>query len=134
MCEQTGLLAGFAKIDITPDYQVGLGGYSNAESRRNTAILDRIYATCIALTDGDETILLYTLDNCSCGRGSADAIRKVVSEATGIPGRRCSSVPPIPTMHPVWAVTRRQKCTSSRYTLPAPVARSWRWLTGHLPS
>ena len=88
MCEQTGLLAGFAKIDITPDYQVGLGGYSNAESRRNTAILDRIYATCIALTDGDETILLYTLDNCSCGRGSADAIRKVVSEATGIPGEK----------------------------------------------
>ena len=57
MCEQQGLLAGFAKVDITPDYQVGLGGYSNAESRRNIGIAEKIYATCIALTDGDETIL-----------------------------------------------------------------------------
>ena len=84
MCEQQGLLAGFAKIDITPDYQVGLGGYSNAESRRNTGIAARIYATCIALTDGDETILLYTIDNCACARGIADEIRQVVTEATGI--------------------------------------------------
>ena len=83
MCEQ-GLLAGFAKIDITPDYQVGLGGYSNAESRRNEGIAARIYATCIALTDGGETILLYTIDNCACARGIADEIREVVTAATGI--------------------------------------------------
>ena len=42
MCEQQGLLAGFAKVDITPAYQVGLGGYSNAETRRNVGIADRI--------------------------------------------------------------------------------------------
>lgn len=84
MCEQKGLLAGYAKLDITPDYQVGLGGYSNAESRRNTGIAARIYATCIALTDGDETILMYTIDNCACARGIADEIREVVTAATGI--------------------------------------------------
>ena len=83
-----GLYAGFAKMDITPEYQVGLGGYSNAETRRNTAILDRIYATCIALTDGDETILLYTIDNCACGRETANKIREVVNQATGIPGEK----------------------------------------------
>ena len=85
MCESKGLLAGYAKIDITPDYQVGLGGYSNAESRRNTAVLDRIYATCIAVTEGEDTVLLYTIDNCSCGRATANAIRSVVSQATGVP-------------------------------------------------
>ena len=84
MCEQVGLLAGFSKLDITPDYQVGLGGYSNAESRRNVGIADKVYATCIALTDGDETILLYTIDNCACARGIADEIREVVGAATGI--------------------------------------------------
>ena len=57
MSEQ-GLLAGFAKIDITPDYQIGLGGYSNAESRRSVMVEEPIFATCIALTDGDETIAL----------------------------------------------------------------------------
>ena len=84
MCEQKGLLAGFAKIDITPDYPVGLGGYSNAETRRSTGVVDKIYATCIALTDGDETILVYTIDNCACPRGTADKIREVVGAATGI--------------------------------------------------
>jgi hypothetical protein len=86
MCETKGLMAGFAKMDITPDYTVGLGGYSNAETRRNVGIAMPIYATCIALREGEETILVYTIDNCACGRGTADEIREVVGAATGIPG------------------------------------------------
>ena len=86
MCENKGLMAGFAKMDITPDYTVGLGGYSNAETRRNVGIAMPIYATCIALREGEETILVYTIDNCACGRGTADEIREVVGAATGIPG------------------------------------------------
>jgi len=88
MNERNGLLAGYAKMDITPDYQVGLGGYSNAETRRNTGIAERIYATCIALTEGDETILLYTIDNCACEHAIAEQIREVVSAATGIDGEK----------------------------------------------
>ena len=80
------LQAGFAKIDITPDYPIGLGGYSNADTRISEAIEDRIYATCIALTDGGETILLYTLDNCGFSSPIADELRAVVTEATGIAG------------------------------------------------
>lgn len=82
------LQAGFAKLDITPDYQVGLGGYSNAESRRNEGVAARIYATCIALTEGEETILLYTIDNCACSHETAEKIREVVTAATGIPGEK----------------------------------------------
>ena len=82
------LLAGYAKIDITPDFSVGLGGYSNAETRRSVAVEDPIFITCIALTEGEETILLYTIDNCACARGTADQIREVVTPATGIPGEK----------------------------------------------
>ena len=32
------LQAGFAKVDITPDYPVGLGGYSNAMIRRSKGV------------------------------------------------------------------------------------------------
>ena len=88
MSYEKGLLAGYAKIDITPDYQIGLGGYSNAETRRSVGIAARIYATCIALTDGDETILLYTIDNCSCTRAVAERIREVVGAAVGIDGEK----------------------------------------------
>lgn len=84
MSEQKGLLAGFAKIDITPDYQVGLYGYGDTDTRRSKGIAARLYATCIALTDGDETILVYTIDNCACPRGIADAIRRTVCPATGL--------------------------------------------------
>lgn len=80
------LQAGFAKIDITPDYPIGLGGYSNANVRISEGVEDRIYATCIALTEGEQTILLYTLDNCGFGYEYADKLRAPVTEATGIPG------------------------------------------------
>jgi len=86
---EQGLYAGYAKMDITPEYQVGLGGYSNAETRRNVdGIADRIYATCIALTEGEETILLYTIDNCACDHSFAEEIRSMVSAATGIAGEK----------------------------------------------
>lgn len=88
MSGENGLLAGFAKIDITPDYQVGLGGYSNAETRRSVMVEERIYATCIALTGGEDTILLYTIDNCACDQGMAEGIREAVTAATGIPDEK----------------------------------------------
>jgi len=80
------LQAGFAKIDITPDYPIGLGGYSNANVRISEAIEDRIYSICIAFTDGEETVLLYSVDNCGFGYEMADKLRAPVTEATGIPG------------------------------------------------
>ena len=90
---EAGLYAGFAKVDITPDYQIGIGGYSNAESRRSEMVEERIYTTCIALTDGEETILLYTIDNCACDHGMAEKIRAAVTPVTGIAGEKifCSA-------------------------------------------
>ena len=40
MSEEKILLAGYSKVDITPDYPTGLGGYSNAESRQHTGIAE----------------------------------------------------------------------------------------------
>lgn len=88
MSSENGLMVGYAKIDITPDYQVGLAGYSNAESRRSEMVEERIYATCIALTGGEDTILLYTIDNCNCDHEMAEEIREEVTAATGIPGEK----------------------------------------------
>lgn len=82
------LQAGFAKIDITPDYPIGLGGYSNANTRISEAIEDRIYATCIALKEGEETVLIYSLDNCGFGSEMADELRAPVTDATGIHGEK----------------------------------------------
>ena len=56
MCEEKGLLAGFGKVDITPDYVTGLGGYGNAESRFHENVLERVFTTCVALSEGEETV------------------------------------------------------------------------------
>ena len=81
----TGLQVGYAKIDITPDYVVGLGGYSNSETRKSEGVAMPIYTTCIALKDGDETILLFTIDKCGIPRIVCELIRESVCPATGIP-------------------------------------------------
>ena len=86
MCEQPQLLAGFGKINITPDYPVGLRGYSTDATRIHEMVVDPVYATCIALTEGEETILIYTLDHCCCDQTITQWIRDAVTPATGIPG------------------------------------------------
>jgi len=93
MEENKQLLAGFAKIDMTPDYPVGLAGYSDAEKRIHQMVVEPVYATCIALTEGEETILVFTVDNCACEHSTAERIREEVTKATDIPGERifCSA-------------------------------------------
>ena len=75
------------------DYPTGLGGYSNAETRQHEGVVENIFTTCIALTEGEETILLFTLDNCACDHHCAELIRGVVTPITGIPGEKifCSA-------------------------------------------
>lgn len=84
-----GLQIGYAKINTTPKFQVGLAGYANANSRKNTdGLADYIYATCIAVKEGDETILLFTLDMIAVAETRAAQYRSIVSEATGISGEK----------------------------------------------
>ena len=83
-----GLQIGYSKINITPDFSVGMGGYSDSETRKSEGFVDYIYITCIAATSGEETILMYTLDNCAASKGVADKIRGAVTPATGIEGNK----------------------------------------------
>ena len=83
--KNTGLQIGYAKVDITPDYVIGLGGYSNAETRKSEGVAMPIYTTCIAMRSGDETILLFTIDKCGIPRIVCQLIRESVCPATGLP-------------------------------------------------
>ncbi len=82
--DTAALKIGYAKIDITPDFSVGLGGYSDSETRRSEGFVDKIYITCIAATSGEDTILVYTLDNCAAAESVANKIREVATSASGI--------------------------------------------------
>ena len=79
-----GFRVGYGKENITPDGQVGMGGYGRSDQRLSTGILSYLYVTCVAITDADDnTILLYGMDLCSSG--DAAKFRENVSKATGVP-------------------------------------------------
>jgi len=88
MCENKQLLVGFAKVETTPDFQVRLAGYSDDEHRLSQMVVEPIYTTCIAITQGKDTILVYTNDSLSCTHGVAEMIRLEVTAATGIAGEK----------------------------------------------
>jgi len=82
--ELSGLLAGFGRADITPDYPVHIQG-GPWKARVSTGYLDRLYATCIAMKQGRDTALLFTLDLKVATHNMVDEARIAVSQATGIP-------------------------------------------------
>lgn len=81
--ENTILKVGFGRADITPDYPVHLQG-GNYRGRVSTEILDRLYTTCIAISTGEQTVLLYTNDLKLVTKNFSERTRDVVAQATGV--------------------------------------------------
>ena len=80
----TGYKAGFGKVDITPNEPMPLAGYGNYSKRFFDKILDHLYITCVAVGDGEKTVLLFTCDNLFWYWEMSIATRKMVADATGI--------------------------------------------------
>lgn len=75
--------AGFAKIEITPPLGFNLNGYYN--ERLATHIIEPLYATCVAYSDGDTTALTISLDISEILQKDTNDIRSRVSARTGVP-------------------------------------------------
>jgi len=78
------LKAGFARVDITPAYSVPLAGYGNTENRMSQNVLDPIYATCVAISDGENTALMYQMDLTRFAEESVAICKKAISENCGV--------------------------------------------------
>ena len=79
-------LVGVGRVDITPKFTVSLGGYGNYINRHNDVTLDPLYATCVAVTDENDTTIVYcTVDNIRVLQQVMDDYRAGVHAATGIP-------------------------------------------------
>ncbi len=79
-----GLQVGFGRKSILPDklgVQIG-GGDSSA--RLSDGYLDEVSATCIAIKEGDQTILVYTIDFLTVTE-HVYAAQADIAAATGIP-------------------------------------------------
>ena len=79
-----GLQVGYGRENITPDFSAGLGGFADAARRKSSGVVSYIYITCIAMTEGEDTVLLYTVDMCASNATMVEGLRARVSEDTGI--------------------------------------------------
>lgn len=55
-------MVGAARADITPPVGTPLAGYGSRKGRGSTGIHDRLYARAVALSDGDQTVILLAND------------------------------------------------------------------------
>ena len=79
--EKPQLQIGYGKVNITPNYSVGLAASGDEKSRRSTGMVSYLFATCVAVKFGEETYLLYTVDTLSVGESMGDALRaEIVAE------------------------------------------------------
>ena len=79
-----GLQVGFGRESIMPDGPVHLAG-GDASKRISDSIKDTLYVTCVALKEGDQTILLYTMDIITADDPIVDPAKVAISAATGVP-------------------------------------------------
>ena len=76
------LKAGFARIDVTPQLGAYVEGYINV--RVSDGILDPLLATAVAVSDGDTTAVIISLDALAICRNAAQLAKDAIHEATGI--------------------------------------------------
>ena len=76
---------GFGKVDITPRVGVELLGYGPYLNRHSTAVRDRLFARALAVSDGDNTVVLVSCDLVGVARTTSDEVKQRLLEAHGIP-------------------------------------------------
>ena len=75
--------AGYYRIDVTPPLGVPLSGYYSR--RAMTGILDPLYATCLALSDGKSKAVVVALDNLQVYETVIAQMKEAIKAKTGLP-------------------------------------------------
>ncbi|MBR2616433.1 MAG: hypothetical protein IKC69_07130 [Clostridia bacterium] len=86
MEQNNQLQIGYGRVDVTPDYPVAIAG--SAAKRISEGVLDPIYITCIALRQGDLTVLFATMDLVGSYEEFTEPVRLAIAQELGLPRRR----------------------------------------------
>lgn len=81
--KQQSLLAGYARVDITPPLGIAMPGYFKIRNAKS--VLDPLEAICIAFSDGEGTALLIAVDTEAIADEVANEAKAAISSATGVP-------------------------------------------------
>ncbi len=79
------LLAGVARTDITPPLGIAHAGWGAQSHQRAAGIDLPLWATALALSDGNETIVIVDIDLIYLWDAEAPAVHQAVVELTGLP-------------------------------------------------
>jgi len=83
--DKSGFTTGYARVDVTPKTGVPLAGYGNTSYRRATIIQDRLYCTCVAMSDGKNILLFITNDLIRTSDEYIGVVQKRMKSEFGIP-------------------------------------------------
>ena len=80
------MLVGYARVDITPEQYTNLGGHGQDDKRMCDKVLERIYVTCVAMTDAQgQTVLYCPVDLVHARHWFSAPAREEISRVTGVP-------------------------------------------------
>lgn len=83
--EDIKLQIGYGRACITPETSVPINGYNSGDSRMSTEVLDDIYVTCIAMSDGNNRALLFSQDLYVSTAVQTPSLRSELTAAVGVP-------------------------------------------------
>lgn len=85
--DATGLKVGYSRIDITPsgDQQLPLAGYGNTERRLSTGFQVPLFTTCVAYSDGEDTVLIFQNDLAGAKPDLVATVRAKIKDKLAIP-------------------------------------------------
>lgn len=87
--EPTEFSVGYCRVNITPEERVALGGYSNPAFRTLENIIDDMYATAVAFSDGQgNTVIMINTDLLRSYQNYNPATAARIEEATGVPAEQ----------------------------------------------
>ena len=115
-----GFCVGYGKADISPEKSVYLAGYGDPVAERmSTGVAERLYATCVSITDAKgNTVLLICLDLLNPYEEIITPVRERLAEQTGVPFDRimvcCSHNHSGPDIRdPVYALLMEERITEA---------------------
>ena len=82
--QKSSMQVGFGKSNMMPETTVTIAGGEDP-NRLHTGYLDYLTASCIAFSDGTDTVLLYTIDMQCLTTTFIGASKQTISRETGVP-------------------------------------------------
>ncbi len=78
--------AGFSRLDVTPPLGIPIPGYFNM--RIADGVLDPLVIECVAVSDGSNTALIYSVDDLHLTNPFFEKAFPLITKATGVPRDR----------------------------------------------